>query len=218
MPDIFINQKEKPTQKKAATHTKRIEAFATNAETQPLSPFSSYCENPEGVWFQTEDPNERVLLFLKKHFITNVPWIATTFFLLFLPLLITVAFRLAQSPFTLPDQFLTVFSLFYYLLVFAYAFVNFITWFYNILLVTEKRIVDIDFSDIVYHDVAETKLSLVEDVNYTQTGFIRTFFNYGDVFIQTAGGKENIEALAVPKPGKAVRIIGDLIGKGERSG
>jgi len=73
---------------------------------------------------------------------------------------------------------------------------------------------DLDFSNLVYHDVTETKLNLVEDVRYTQSGFIRSFFNFGDLFVQTAAEKENIEGLAVPNPGRGVRIIGDLIGKG----
>jgi hypothetical protein len=56
---------------------------------------------------------------------------------------------------------------------------------------------------------------LIEDVNYTQAGFIRGLFNFGDLFVQTAGGKENIEALAIPMPAKIARLVLDFIGKGE---
>ena len=35
----------------------------------------------------------------------------------------------------------------------------------------EFRIVDIDYSGLLYHDVAFTKLNLIEDVNYIKTGF-----------------------------------------------
>ena len=80
-------------------------------------------------------------------------------------------------------------------------------------MVTSERIVDIDYSDIVVHNIAVTSLSHVQDVNYTQSGFIPTFFNFGDLFVQTAGNERNFEALSIPKPREATHIIGDLIGK-----
>ena len=74
--------------------------------------------------------------------------------------------------------------------------------------------VDVDYSDIIHHDIAITKLSNIEDIRYVQTGALRTFFNFGDVYAQTAGESENFEALAVPQPAYATELIGNLIGKG----
>lgn len=215
MPDIFVEENK---QEKAGTKPAKIARIESIGEEKPVYPFTAYCENPSGVTFETEDPDERILLFLKKHFATNFLWIITSIILIFVPPLFTIVFQSVESPFVIPARFITVLTLLYYLAIFAYAFTSFLTWFYNILIVTQKRIIDIDFSDIVFHDVAETKLSLIEDVNYTQSGFLRTLFNYGDFFAQTAGGKENIEGLAVPNPRRAVRIVGDLIGKGKGSG
>lgn len=84
------------------------------------------------------------------------------------------------------------------------------------MLVTNQRIVDIDFENLVYKNVAETKLTLVQDVSYTQTGAIRTVFDYGDVLIQTAGTIDNFDLHAVPIPERIVNIVEDLIGKGGR--
>ena len=152
-------------------------------------------------------------LFLRRHFITNIPWIFISLVLsLVPPLLFILNIKIPILFFSVPENFLIVFIVFYYLVVFIYAFISFITWYYNISLVTQKRVVDIDFSDIVYHDVAMTKLNLIEDVNYTQTGFIRSFFNYGDVFVQTAGEKLHFDFLAVPNPANAVNITENLIG------
>lgn len=176
---------------------------------------ASFCENPIGLSFQSQGPNEKILLFLRRHFITNVPWILMTVFLLILPSLLNILARSINiDPFIISPEFTRIVVLLYYLLVFAYAFVSFITWFYNIFIVTQKEVVDIDFSDIVFHDVAATNLNLAEDVNYTQSGFIRSLFNFGDLFVQTAGGKENLEALGVPQPARATKIILSLIGHG----
>lgn len=176
---------------------------------------ASFCARPLGMHFQNQEEDEQILLFLRRHFITNIPWIFTVIILLILPFLIfpilnSFEFNLVN----LPPSFMLVLLIFYYLLVFTFAFIEFITWFYNISIVTQKRVIDIDYSDLVYHDIAVTKLSLVEDVRYVQSGFIGSLFNFGNVFVQTAGESENFEFLRIPKPADAVNIIQNLIGRG----
>lgn len=185
-----------------------------------LSLLSSFCPNPYGVAFSSQEKDERILLYLRKHFITNLPWITIVLTLLTLPSLLFFLDITQITIFSfLSSQDYIFLILLYYLVILTYAFVEFITWFYNISLVTTKRIVDIDFSNLVYHNVAATKLELVEDVDYSQTGFIRSLFNYGDVFVQTAGGKVNFDFLAVPKPSRVEKSIVDLIGnKGGKGG
>src|SRR3989344_3647140 len=184
MPDIFI----KPQNSKKET------ALAPELKNH-VGMFSNFLTNPQGVSFVQQQPDEKILLFL--------------------PLIIFIfeaTFQLFQT-LNLPPRFILVFTAFYYLIVFSYAFVNFITWFYNVLLVTQKRVVDIDYHDITIHNIAFTKLINVQDVNYTQAGFIRSFFNYGDVFVQTAGTETHFEGLSIPMPRRAAQIIGDLIGR-----
>ncbi len=203
MPDVFVPE--------------NIEIPSSYTPPHPphVHPFATFCRNPQGIHFQNQEPDEKILLFLRKHIVTNIPWILTTIFLALLPFIfLSSSLRsLVNGVFNLPPEFVFVLTAFYYLIVFAYAFIGFITWFYNVSLVTQKRIVDIDFSDLVYHNVAATKMSLVQDVDYTQVGVIRTFFNYGDVYAQTAGEKPNFDFLAVPQPAVAVNIIEQLIGK-----
>lgn len=196
MPDIFV--------------------ASTNKALQPghIGMFSSFSENPSEIHFQTQEPDEVILLFLRRHFITNVPWILLSIALAFLPLLF---FALKNQIFInvldIPSRFILVFTLFYYLILLSFVFINFLDWFYNVFMVTNKRVVDIDYSNVVVHNVAVTKLSHLQDVSYTQSGFIRAIFNYGDIFVQTAGTEVNFEALKVPRPREATHIIGDLIGK-----
>jgi hypothetical protein len=93
--------------------------------------------------------------------------------------------------------------------------VSFITWYFNVSLVTSIRVMDVVFSNLVYKNVSATKIDLVQDVNYSQIGVFRTFFDYGDVMVQTAGTLDNFVFEAVPQPENVVHIIEDLIGKGE---
>jgi hypothetical protein len=95
----------------------------------------------------------------------------------------------------------------------TYWYINFISWYFNISLVTDKRVIDINFSNLVYKDVAATKMNLVQDVSFAQIGAIRTFFDYGDVLVQTAGTLDNFTFESAPQPENIVHIVEDLIGK-----
>lgn len=200
MNDIFV----------APKHT----AFSKDIKGMNL--LSNFCKNPQGVHFQTQKPHESIILFLRSHFIINISWIAFSLFLFVLPIIISaflpnLGLDFIYSP--AANRFIIVFTLFYYLMFLSYLFVNFLHWFYNVFIVTTERVVDIDYSDIVVHNIAVTNLSHVQDVNYTQSGFIATFFNYGDLFVQTAGNERNFEALSIPRPREATHIIGELTGK-----
>lgn len=175
--------------------------------------FSGFCENPDKIFFHDQEPNEEILLFLRKSQIVNIGWILLSILLLIAPFFL---FLLPPSaiPFVIPQKFGLILLLFYLLAVVTYAFVNFIIWYYNAALITNRRIVDIDFHQLVHKDVAETKLSLVQDVSYRQESVIENFFDYGHVLIQTAGTVDNFEFNSLPKPERIEEIVNDLIGKG----
>lgn len=188
-----------------------------NETSEPhMNTLSSFCQNPKGITFQTQKETETILLFLRSHFVTNALWIIASIILVCLPLIITIFLPLFKIDFLsspAENRFAIVFIPFYYLLVFSYVFLNFLHWFYNVFIVTSQRVVDIDYSDVVVHNIAITTLSHIEDVNYTQSGFIPTFLHYGNLFVQTAGNERNFEAFSIPKPREATHIIGDLTGK-----
>ena len=77
-------------------------------------------------------------------------------------------------------------------------------------IVTNKRIIDIDFSSILYRETTEARLANVEDITSKQVGYFGSFFHYGNVFVQTAGTYTNIEFLNVPEPAEVVEIINRL--------
>jgi len=176
---------------------------------------SAFSKDPKGISFQEQGKGESVILFLRPHFLTNFSWILFTILLIFLLPVITILLPMSGVTFLsspIVKHFLPVYIIFYYLIVFSYAFINFLTWFYNIFLVTPDRIVDINYYDIVVHDVSETKLNQIEDVRYNQSGFIPTLFDYGNLYAQTAGERENFEADSIPRPKEATDIIANFIG------
>lgn len=235
MPDVFTTKKKKRQSKPAVLPVQENQAESNTSQTpnetvaqtnEPPSPpspsehhlhmLASFCQDPVGFTFQTQEADETILLFLRRHFITNIPWIFTTILLALVPFVFGIFFPMLPFFSLIPSRYIFILELFYLLIVFAYAFIGFITWFYNVSIVTQKRIIDIDFSDVVYKNVAETKLDLVQDVDYTQIGVIQSIFNFGDVIVHTAGDNPHFDFLEVPRPADVTRIIENLIGRSPR--
>ena len=192
MPDVFV-----------APEGKKIK---TPAVRRFHNPMSAYLYKPDGVHFETKRKNEEVVLFLRRHPITNVPWIIIAFLMIMAPI---VLFSFPILDF-LPPEFQFISVLAWYLLTAAFVLENFLIWFFNVGIVTNKRLVDIDFHSLLYKEVSDTELSQIQDVTYNMTGAIRAIFNYGDVFVQTASEKPNIEFLAVPRPDEVVKTLQKL--------
>jgi hypothetical protein len=173
---------------------------------------SNFCMYPENVTFENQDTDEKIILLVRRDLATNIPWIVAALALIFLPFLITVLSGLFTPFFFFSGRTILSMVLFYYLIIFGFILVEFALWYFNVGLVTNKRIIDFNLIGILYKQISETKLNLVEDVTYSQIGSIRSVFNYGDVLIQTAAERENFEFDRAPEPARIVKIIGDLIG------
>jgi hypothetical protein len=225
MPDIFIaepkNEEPAPLRKRSILEeraTSKEKLFS--GEDSPIvlrntvHLFSAFRKDPDGITFRDQEDEETILLFIRRSFITNLKWIFIGSFFAILPILLSFSLGFFQNPLPpLPGKFYLMFELFYYLFVATYWYINFMTWYFNISLITDKRVIDINFSNLVYKDVAATKLNLVQDVSFAQVGAIRTFFDYGDVLIQTAGTLDNFILESAPQPENIVHIVEDLIGR-----
>ena len=204
MPDIFTSPSPAPKKKKASRMSQA---------------FSSYLFMPEEVRFETQDAGETIFLLLRKHFITNIVWIVFSILLLLSPFFIFPTVVLSGNlPKQVSGNLLTILIFSWYLLTFSYILVNFLLWYFTISIVTNERIVDIDFVNLLNKKFAETRIARIEDVTMRTGGFIKTFFHYGDVHVQTAATDAVFQFDSVPKPDQVVRIINQLMGKEEEEG
>lgn len=167
----------------------------------------SYCLNPE-VRLETQGVNEQILLVMRAHPITQLPWIFNTIILFILLIVLNILFF---SFFSLQQALFS--NLFGIVILLSYVWFSFLSWFFNVGIVTDLRIIDIDFTSVIYKEVTEARLDKVEDITSKSGGYFQSFFDYGDVFVQTAGTEKNIEFINISKPSDVVRIISDLVGK-----
>lgn len=206
MPDVFVSSK-------IASSSAFSKPHKTNGLDQALS---AYLFMPDGLRFETQEPGEAIILLLRKHWLTNLSWIIIAIVTIVLPLflfpaLIVSGINIGSAPKNILSELIFI----WYLLVFSYILVNFLLWYFTVSVVTPERIIDIDFINLLNKKFAETRIARVEDVTMRTGGFIRSFFDYGNVFIQTAAKEAVFQFDAVPHPDKVVRIVNQLMGKEE---
>ena len=212
MPDVFVSEQKnikphsKETEDKKSSETTPAQDVIERHEFHSHNPFSSYCYYPDGIKFVGKDTNERIVLFLRRHPITNVPWIIISILLFAAPMVLS-EFPLLDF---LPDNFKFIAILSWYLIAIAYTFESFLDWFFSVYIITDERIFDVDFVNLIYREISEANLDQIQDVTVTMGGVVRTIFNYGDVFIQTASETARIEFEALPHPDQIAKILREL--------
>ncbi len=98
----------------------------------------------------------------------------------------------------------------YLLILLLGLFLILIIYYLTIQIITDIRVVDVDQSGLFSHTVSELHIDKIEDVTSKTTGIFGTIFNYGDVFVQTAGTIERFEFDDVPNPAAIEKLILDL--------
>ncbi|KKU83599.1 hypothetical protein A2973_02590 [Candidatus Gottesmanbacteria bacterium RIFCSPLOWO2_01_FULL_49_10] len=176
-----------------------------------MTPLTCFAVNPSGVRFETQEEDEEVVLFLRQHLIVNVPWVLfSILFVLIPPVFFPLVLRLVHFPFVIPAGYIVIGTLFWYLATVGFILMNFLRWFFNIYIVTNERVVDIDFVQLLYKQFSEARLSKLQDISYSTGGILATLFNYGTVNIETAGESPNLEFESVPSPERVVETISKL--------
>jgi len=169
-------------------------------------PFSSFLIHPKILKFTEQDDHEIIYLAVRPHWITNISWFLISIAMLFVPLF----FKYFTFLNIFPIQYRFSLVLFWYLITFIFAFEKFLTWYFDLFLVTNERVVDIDFNNLLNKHFAEADISVIQDVSFSIKGLLGTFFNFGTVLIQTASEKNQIIFDNVANPQKIMRLLKEL--------
>ena len=174
--------------------------------------FPALFQRPLKIKFDKQEENEEIVLFLRQHPIVNVFWVVTTLILLVMPVLFlqlegVFGFNFSSQ---IPVNLLIGGLLIYYLLILAYAFEQFLSWYFNVYIVTNMHIVDINFYSLLAKEVVEISLEDIEVISHTVAGVIGSLFHFGDVEIETAAETKRITFEKVPRPDMVTDTVQDL--------
>ena len=176
--------------------------------THTHNPLAVFAVQPTGVSFDNQEKGEQIILLLRAHPVTLVPSAIMAIFLIFVPFLVSVVLALLRVDVSLlvPRQIFWL-NVFWYLATFGFIFYKFIFWYFNVYILTNERVVDIDFRGILHREISYAKLSQIQDVSPKIIGFLGTFFHFGNIFIQTAAERPEFEFHNVARPDKVAQEI-----------
>lgn len=128
----------------------------------------------------------------------------------YLPLLGPVILEGAVAP--LINMLIQVYILF----LITSLFIIWVLYYLNMYIVTNERIVDVDQKGLFSHHVSELNMEKIEDVTSEVNGILGHIFDYGTVYIQTAGTRERFDFENVPNPGQITKLILELYERSTR--
>ena len=158
--------------------------------------------------FDTQENKEKILVLMRAHIVTNLSWILSL--LLFVVVSVFLFLYTPLLP-SLPGNYAFLTLVLWLLAILAYIIEKSLSWYFNTYIITDERIIDIDFYSLIYKRISKAKIDRIEDVSYSQGGLLRSFFNYGTIDIQTAAQKTEFEFENIPYPAKIASILNQLI-------
>ncbi len=161
----------------------------------------------KGYFNQELKEDEKLIVVLRKHSLSLVKPI-----LIFSVIFIVLCFLI-------PVLFSSFIGLLIFILVLTvivtYLIHEWFIWYFDIFIITDQRIIDIDQRGLFNRTVSETTYEKVQDVTYEMKGPLETFLEVGTVKVQTAGAKPVLEMNYTKHPQTVQELIMEL-GKGRK--
>lgn len=162
--------------------------------------------------FQGQKPGEMILLVLHRHWFDILSQM-----LIILAMIILLGLSSYFLPILFPNLELEAgnnifffFELSFTMFIWIVMFLIWIDYYFDVWIVTNKRIVNIEQRGLFIRDVSELELENIQDITTEVKGIIPTLLNYGDVFVQTAAERERFLFHNVPDPYHVKDIVMNL--------
>jgi hypothetical protein len=170
------------------------------------SSLSSILVCPTTFNFTERNKDEDILVVLRPHWFANVYWISLAFVLIIAPFFFDT-FGIKSF---LPYNILNLLLIFWYLFTFAFVIEKFISWYYDLSIITNQRVIDIDVANILDRRFRQAQLRKIQNTSYKILGISQAIFNYGTIRIETAGENPNLVFEHIASPQKIAKLLQNL--------
>ena len=190
-------------------HHRHVDDYSEVMRNEPVcdNVLAAYMPKPSKLFIDILAENEHIILVLRQHPITQLRLVFAVMIMAALPLLFTTTDIFNFLPATY--RFAAGFG--WYLLTAGFALESFLNWFFRVFIITDERVIDVDFISMVHKNVSTTKIDKIEDVTSINVGFFSSLVDYGTVIIQTAATKQELHFESVPHPSRVTSLLNDLI-------
>jgi hypothetical protein len=168
------------------------------------------------ISFPGKDANETVYAVVRRHWITYVGHIFINLLLFVVPLiLILVLLRylpISMERVAFPyAQIVFLGTCLYYLAIGTYAMIDFMNYYLDAWIITNKRIVAIEQKSLFNRVTSELALYNVQDITIESKGVFATMLKFGTLFVQTAGKQHRFTFEMVPQVHNVKEKMNDLV-------
>lgn len=135
------------------------------------------------------EPNEKQILMVRRHwFVFAKPLVFFCVALVLPTIVLSAAPSLFPAPSTAAyDPVLNFLLTLYFMGLFLFLFIFWVNYYLDVWIVTTQRLIDIEQKSLFSREIAEMRLSRIENVSVDVHGFIQTMLGFGDVKVETAG-------------------------------
>lgn len=183
---------------------------------------SSFTPKPNGVYFDSQMKKEEIVLLLRRHPVTQLSKNLIILFMFFFPLVMLASPMLSFEP--LNFKIATLIG--WYLVLMGFSLETFLTWYFRVFIITNRRVIDIDYYSMVNKDITTAELARIQDMSVVSTGVLASIIDFGTLYLQTAGQNFNparlnndtetarsagVEFEDIAQPIKVKKIVNELI-------
>jgi hypothetical protein len=164
---------------------------------------------PEGIRFDRKEQDEEVIMVVRKHWIAYIAHILVAFVLPLIPILLLV---LSNNTDAYGKSTIYI-GLFIASLVISINVIvtALIQWYYNVSIITDKRILALKVVTIFHHTYTEILWRKIQDVGHDTVGPFSYLFDVGNLYIDTAGEGIDLTLNFIPKPRDVQDVINNLV-------
>ncbi|MEK7507611.1 MAG: PH domain-containing protein [Patescibacteria group bacterium] len=157
-------------------------------------------------------PDEKIILERRRFWLPIALQGIVSFFIGLIPFLVIFGSKEMLPPqlqefmqlYQIPALF---FATVWTLIVWVLFFVRWTDYYLDVLLVTNKRVLDIEQLGLFSRDISEARLENIQDMRVEIPGFLATTMNFGNLHIQTAGASNEFTIENIPEPSKVKDAI-----------
>lgn len=171
--------------------------------------------------FPNQRNDEKIFIYSKRHIVDYLFFVVALSFLALLPIIVLpfMVGSFITSGF-LSDVYardtLVLLIASYYLILEIVFLTSWILYYFNAIVVTDERVVEIRQVGLFSREINELTYEQIEDVTCKVGGILNTLFEVGNIEIQTAGPERNFIIKEVPKPYVTVEVILELASQTRR--
>lgn len=157
------------------------------------------------------EPDEHVLLQVRKHWFVLFVQIVSMVLGALIPLILYVVYVMSplseKIPITLNLGMLITFYAGWLLIVWMALFNIWNNYYLDVWTITNKRLIAVDQKGFFSRTTASFRLDRLQDTSIAVKGIIATLLDFGTLEMQTAGEERNFKATGLPHPGDLKALI-----------